>query len=503
MNGAPFPGKKIAGRGAGASPGRLSLRALLIVVLFAAALTVAFVFWVNIYQSFLETSAPIITLSDVPRGIGITPVTVIVDLNDDGAGLDEVVIRLRQRGSSRELLRRSLEGKIAERIPLSFAGEQSGLEEGPVSIEIRAFDRSFWNNAAEKTLDLRVDYRRPRIEVITSQHNAQRGGSQLVFYRAFDEELATSGVKVGAQMFEGYPARAIDRDIEDPNVYVAVYAVDRRFESPEPAPRLVAEDLVGNTASAPFYNKVLDNPDRPVRVSLNDESLRNQMAQVPEETIERLQQAGRLSGRDLQYHTPSGSPQRLVEKFRLVIGPLREISNDQLLAELKDKGYERLWKGAFERPPGAVMTACGDLVTYAFEDGESAKALQQGYSFSPAPHQKEVFAINDGIVIYSDSLSGYGRTVAVAHGLGVVSLYGWLGGVTVNRGAMLTKGQALGTTAPAGLPGKGAYYLELRVHGVPVDPREWWDPQWFEAHVNGKISEAKKVLGIASYEPLD
>ena len=42
----------------------------------------------------------------------------------------------------------------------------------------------------------------------------------------------------------------------------------------------------------------------------------------------------------------------------------------------------------------------------------------------------------------------------------------------------------------------------MRVHGVPVDPLEWWDPNWFNQHVVGKIDDMKRALGLQVAKPL-
>src|SRR5690606_18913393 len=105
-------------------------------------------------------------------------------------------------------------------ITIDFPGAQTEVEEGEAVVEIRAFDRAFFNNASEKLLRLKVDFRRPYVELLSTQHNVRRGGSQVAFYRVVDEDVAISGVKVGNDTFLGFPARGIDEEFQDKTLHV-------------------------------------------------------------------------------------------------------------------------------------------------------------------------------------------------------------------------------------------------------------------------------------------
>ena len=41
----------------------------------------------ELYRTFLEHDSPVITLLEVPRGVGLTPVSIKLKVQDDGAGL--------------------------------------------------------------------------------------------------------------------------------------------------------------------------------------------------------------------------------------------------------------------------------------------------------------------------------------------------------------------------------------------------------------------------------
>jgi len=75
-------------------------------------------------------------------------------------------------------------------------------------------------------------------------------------------------------------------------------------------------------------------------------------------------------------------------------------------------------------------------------------------------------------VAYAGSFTGYGNLVIVSHGPLTYSLYGQLASVAVARGAVVDRGQVVGTIGRV-MDGTPGLYFELRVDGEPVDPIEW------------------------------
>jgi septal ring factor EnvC (AmiA/AmiB activator) len=79
----------------------------------------------------------------------------------------------------------------------------------------------------------------------------------------------------------------------------------------------------------------------------------------------------------------------------------------------------------------------------------------------------------DGRVVFAAALHGYGLTVVVDHGGGVVSVYAHAGVLLVEPGQEVARGQDLGRVGDTGSL-RGPYlYFELRVAGKPTDPAAW------------------------------
>lgn len=482
-----------------------------ILVITGIALPFAFSGWKALYDGFLERGLPVIKIRDLPRGIGILPVSLKLSLIDSGTGLDEVVVRTEQKHKIREIYRQSLGGEIRANIEVQFPGINSKLEEGPAAIEIKAFDRSFWSNVTTKRIELYVDYHKPKIEVLTTQHNARQGGSQLVIYKAFDEDLYVSGVKVNNNTFYGFPAKKLDPSIIDDSVFVGLFAVDLLQDS-NPSIKVFAEDRVGNVTSATFYNKVLRRNPREVGHKVSDEFLRSQIADLASQNLTNLETYYKSFGKKIDFKAKRGTIERSIEEFKLVNQDLRKYDEAQIDTFLKKynenqalslnrASLERQWSNAFGRPGGTTQRMFGENVAFSYQDQALGKAIQLGDEIRK-PLESEVEVSNNGIVVFSDSLGFYGKTVIIDHGLGLVSIYSRLNRILAKEGDRVEKGDIIGLAGESGFALWPEVYYEMRIQGVPVDPREWWDGSWLDAQIEGKLGEVKRSLGIANYLPL-
>jgi murein DD-endopeptidase MepM/ murein hydrolase activator NlpD len=97
-------------------------------------------------------------------------------------------------------------------------------------------------------------------------------------------------------------------------------------------------------------------------------------------------------------------------------------------------------------------------------------------------------ATNSGRVILAEYFGIYGNAVLIDHGAGLVSLYGHMSSIEVENGRMVSKGETLGRSGATGLAGGDHLHFGLFLHGVPVNPIEWWDARWVEEHVLAKLA---------------
>lgn len=83
-----------------------------------------------------------------------------------------------------------------------------------------------------------------------------------------------------------------------------------------------------------------------------------------------------------------------------------------------------------------------------------------------------IVATADGTVIQAGYRGGYGNTVMVDHGNGVVTLYAHQqsGGIKVSNGQKVSKGERIGTVGSTGYSTGPHLHFEVRVNGVAKNP---------------------------------
>lgn len=469
---------------------------LLFVALVAALIPMALLGWKQVYGRVLERTPPVIQIVRAPRGIGLTPVRFEIEIQDENSGLDEVVVRTIQRDDWNELKRQSLSGEAETRLSLQFNADQSGLDEGEVVLQIKAFDRSIWSNGAERSIPLRVDFREPSIEVISTQHNARVGGSQLIIYRASDEALGLSGVKVGRNTFLGFKASLFDPEFRDSGVFAALYAIPVGIKDVDSLRiRAFAEDEVGNAVSTSFYHKVFPRRIRPRRVRVSETFLRTGLTSL----IRNIEDEFDLP--EVEFRTTPASPTRFIEAFTLANGRLRELSEARLSTVMNEPRFKRFWDASFLTPGGTVRYGFGEGLTYFFGEKVIGQDVNDGYTYLPRAGNRNVYAAASGVVTYAESLGVYGTVVVLDHGLGVFTVYAHLGSTSAVRGEVIEAGEKVGTYGTSGLAENEQVHFQVNVQGTPVDPAEFLSETWFQEHITFKLNDAKRALGIERIQP--
>jgi murein DD-endopeptidase MepM/ murein hydrolase activator NlpD len=129
-----------------------------------------------------------------------------------------------------------------------------------------------------------------------------------------------------------------------------------------------------------------------------------------------------------------------------------------------------------ERPApttsGMMMPAAGPITSYF------------GYRYHPILHftrfhagvdigagwGSPIVAAGDGRVVGAGWAGGYGREVQIAHGGGLVSLYGHMSQIVAQPGAFVHQGQLIGYVGSSGLSTGPHVHFEVRLGGAPVNP---------------------------------
>jgi hypothetical protein len=89
-----------------------------------------------------------------------------------------------------------------------------------------------------------------------------------------------------------------------------------------------------------------------------------------------------------------------------------------------------------------------------------------------APMRTEIYAIADGTVIFAGNNGGYGKTVKIDHGNGIVSLYGHCSWLNVRKGDKVTQGRVIALSGNTGMSTGPHLHFGIYVNGGSIDPLE-------------------------------
>jgi murein DD-endopeptidase MepM/ murein hydrolase activator NlpD len=441
----------------------------LLVLMLAAGFTLSLKRW--------EGQSPTVRFDRDFKSLGRKP-ALSLQVEDQGNGLSRIVVSLKQKDQVIGLVDESYPGPS----PVTFwrTGEQKTamvdigrliaekykVQDGPASLQISATDHSwrgfFGGNQAQQQRDFVFDIYPPRLEVLSSQHYINQGGSECVVYRV-SPDAEISGVQAGPNFFPGYPFGS------DPNLRFALFAF--AYNIPENSSlKIVARDGAGNEAVAGFWNKVFPKKFRSRAIPLDDGFLQKVVPEV-------------------MSHSPSIQDQgELIKTFLEINSKLRNANHNQI-AELSRKSAPRfLWDGAFlQLSNSQVESLFADHRTYVYQGKEVDRQDHVGFDLS-VTQQYPIEASNDGVVLLADYFGIYGNTVLIDHGCGLISLYGHLSSIGVQAGQPVKKKDVVGRSGATGLAGGDHLHFGFFLQGVPVNPTEWWDGKWIKDHVLDRIS---------------
>jgi len=126
--------------------------------------------------------------------------------------------------------------------------------------------------------------------------------------------------------------------------------------------------------------------------------------------------------------------------------------------------------GALARPvPGAVSSGFGKRVhpisgTVKMHNGVDMNARQGD----------PIVASEDGVVILSGVKGGYGNTVMIDHGGGMVTLYAHQSKLGVSVGQRVERGEVIGWIGSTGQSTGPHLHFEVRINGAPRNPVSYW-----------------------------
>jgi murein DD-endopeptidase MepM/ murein hydrolase activator NlpD len=446
-------------------------RVLLVLVLFCGLVVV-------LRGAFRTGPAPEIAIAPAAKAIGART-SVTVTAAESTRGLTGVKVEFVQGERAETIVAKSYKPDS----PWAFWGSKTGsdaitfelgrdvqknLKQVPATIRVTATRAGSWlrhPGPVVKELVLPVRLTPPSLAVVSSFTYVTQGGCEAVVYRV-GETSVKDGVKAGAWFFPGFPLSG-----GEPQDRFALFSVPYDLGETSQV-KLIAEDEVGNVASAAMIDKFFPRPLRRDTIPLDDAFLGRVVPPILSQTPE-LTDKGDLLANYLQINRE-----------------LRKADNDQLVALAKDSQPRFLWTRPFQAMGSTkVMAHFADRRSYVYRGTAVDQQDHLGLDMAGVAHAP-IPAANDGVVVLSRFFGIYGNAVVVDHGYGLMSLYGHLSAIDVKAGQMVTRGQTLGRTGNTGLARGDHLHFAILLQGLPVSPVEWWDAHWLTDRIERKLGRA-------------
>ena len=128
---------------------------------------------------------------------------------------------------------------------------------------------------------------------------------------------------------------------------------------------------------------------------------------------------------------------------------------------------KKLWTEKF-RPPLNGTLVVTDPYGYTRVTGKSTTMPHKGTDFQAAIGTT-VYAMNSGVVRFTQNLRNYGNTVIVDHGLGLQTVYMHLSEINVTLGQMVERGEIVGLSGDTGYVLGPHLHLTVRVWDISID----------------------------------
>ncbi len=358
-------------------------------------------------------------------------------------------------------------GPREESAKIAIDSKKLGFSEGPIELKVIVTDFSFFRwfqgNKTVITKKVILDTEAPKIQILYTEPSLIPGGSGITVYRMNDKEAVT-GMQLNGFFYKAYPA--IDTES---GIYIAYYGVPYNIVS-APDLSIIATDNANNTTTVLINNNLKKGTKKQDTINVSDGFLQRK---IPE----------------FIQHYPSMTG-NMVEQYLYLNNTIRKNNAEEIARICASSSAKKLWTGSFRRMPGSKRAGFADYRSYLYKGKVIDHQVHLGIDIASTKHAR-VKAANDGIVIYADYLGIYGNMIVIDHGQGVFSLYSHLSQITVTPQTEVKKGDILGFTGTTGMAGGDHLHFSMLIHGIFVNPVQWWDKKWINQHIDQPIADLR------------
>ena len=428
-----------------------------------------------------DDAPPRISLAQPFTQVGpTTPLSIRIE--DEGTGLQEISVRLVQNLEQFTLAEEhfpshgalSLDSGTQHTYTLDiipFGDDTIPKRRGPATLLISARDYSwrgfFEGNWTRLNQDFTVKFTPPKVETLSTPLPISQGGAGVIFYQTSDD-AKHFGVQIGEAIFPGYPTPGEEYS------YLSMVAFPHDLPAKTPV-QLVADDGLGNKVVQPVGIKIIRKNWRSRNIKITDRFIERIVLPIIAHTAE-------VEDRD-----------HPLQNFLAINHDLRETNSQQLKDLASTSKPEFMWDGAFVQLSNSqVKAAFADHRKYVYHGNVVDTQYHLGFDLAVTKHYP-VEAANSGQVVLAEYFGIYGNTIVIDHGYGLQSLYAHLSSFAAKKGDYVRKGQMIAKSGMTGLAAGDHLHFSLLLHGVQINPIEWWDQEWVESRISERLRKNEPV----------
>lgn len=444
----------------------------LYVVLFVLSIIVGGAFYM--YNSLMfERETPVVSLNSDGYWNLKDPLKLSIQ---DVSGLKSYKVTLKSSSEDTVLHHEQfMQAKDSVELKIESPKSAYTMKDKEIKIVVEALDASKWNffqgNSTQEEYSLKIDKKRPLVNIIANSYKISKGGSALIIFKIEDENLKDFYIetnfdkKFKAQPFykEGY--------------YIALLAwpiTEENFKA-----TVVVEDYAKNSTQVyvPLYLR--EKSYKISNIKLSDSFLKGKIAELAEEFEE------------TQGVTDS------IEQFKLINETVR-LKNEKLIHDITSKVPQKMVQdfhinSMYPLKNGAVVAHFGDHRIYSYNDKDVSESYHLGLDLA-SNAQAEIIPQNGGEIVYSDYNGLYGNMPIISHGLGLYTLYGHCSNIVVNNGDVISSATHIANTGKSGYAMGDHLHFGVLVQGIEVHPAEWMDDDWMRLNITDIIKSAKDII---------
>ncbi|MBI4825531.1 MAG: M23 family metallopeptidase [Nitrospirae bacterium] len=393
--------------------------------------------------------APVIEGADAFKFISSSKTVVL-----NAKNLKSIVISISQNGKTVELLK-DVPAAREKKYSIQVKTKELQLGDGPAKISIVASSGGFRD--VTQVIDAVIDTTPPTLDVLMSPYMADVGGGGFIAVRANDADAVF--VKLKDYRFAGFRADSKTGSDGSEEYYIFFpVPIDVAAGSTIHA---VAEDMAGNQRVRAVDTKITPKNYSSSSINISDTFINTAVVSILNIT---------------STSDPVGSFKEVNEKMRAEnVAKLREIA--------KVTESKMLWEGNFlQMKNSQVMAKYGDKRDYIYNGRKISGSVHLGYDLA-ANANSPVEAANTGIVRFAGDLGIYGNTVAIDHGMALMSIYSHLSEIMVKEGDEVKKGAVIARSGATGFAGGDHLHFGMLIHGYETSPIFWWDTHWLKVNI--------------------